>query len=72
MEMVNSLFLNGQGGPNRECNAANKDSPWKRFFVEELYKFVNVPIFITQSLYDGRAIDDILGFKCLVDFGSLS
>ena len=57
MIMLNKLFLNDKGGPNTQCNAANSGAAWKCFFVEELYKYVDVPVFLSQSLYDGRAID---------------
>lgn len=42
MMMLNKLVLNGEGGPNSACTEANKENPWKCFFIGELRKFSNV------------------------------
>lgn len=62
--MLQKLFLNDANPPSKICSAANKDDSWKCLFGVQLQKHIPVPIFYSQSLYDGWSIDAILGFKC--------
>ena len=40
--------------------------------AEELYKYIKVPLFPIQSLYDSWSIPNILGINCLKDEISLA
>ena len=53
MLMFNKLFMNDNGGINQKCNDAYKDQPWKCFFAMYLHDYITLPVFYTQSLYDG-------------------
>lgn len=55
---------NGDATPNRKCAEAFKDEPWRCLFALDLAENIDLPIFYTQSLYDGWTINFILGYQC--------
>ncbi|KAM3143650.1 hypothetical protein pb186bvf_004146 [Paramecium bursaria] len=46
--------------PNSQCVLYNQDEKWRCHFAQYLVRYINVPIFFVQSLYDSMAIVKIL------------
>ncbi|CAD8202184.1 unnamed protein product [Paramecium pentaurelia] len=51
--------------PNAECVQSNPNELWKCFYAQYLLRYVNVPIFIVNSLYDTASIKDLLQISCV-------
>ena len=71
MKSVEKFTLSNSSLPNPACASANKDNLWKCFFTEELSKYVDEPIYFTQSYYDRFGIEEVLGYKWAYDTDSL-
>lgn len=59
------------GTPIPECNELYKDELWKCMFAQHIHRFINVPLFAPQSLYDSWSLYNIIGIRC-IDGVSLS
>jgi hypothetical protein len=52
--------------PVPECVEAFNNSIENCMFIENIYMYVKVPLFVSQSLYDTWSIPNILGVDCVV------
>lgn len=59
-------------GSNEACLAANTKEPWKCFFAQYLVPFINVPLFVVNSLYDPVNLHGVLDLKCGGNLSSCS
>jgi hypothetical protein len=56
--------------PVPECVQHFKDDKVSCFFAQNIHRFIKVPLFPLQSLYDTWSIANILGISCITG-GSL-
>jgi hypothetical protein len=72
MRSISKIALENTTLPHSKCRDAYPDELWNCFFLQQLAPLSDLPIFLSQSLYDGFHIEEVLGFDCAELFDSLS
>ena len=72
MRSIEKIVLENVQLPHSKCLATYPDETWNCFFMEQLASTSSLPLFFSQSLYDGFHIEEVLGFECAELFESLA
>jgi hypothetical protein len=60
------------GTPCAECNVKFPNEKWRCLFFENLYTYVQQPLFVVDTLYDEESFAISLGIDCIDSSGSLA
>ena len=54
-------------GTNRRCLEAHRNASWRCSMTQYLIKFIQVPVFLINSQYDGAGLGSVLGLWCSIN-----